>query len=206
MLPSTCFSSSELQMFEILLGTLVLCMFIYSPPKFNKKFLNEFPDFVAGIVLNFDCILKPLKNFKPLFKDFLNLIDSFYRRGIVCPLTRRATLWTWIYHMVWMCVQPKYVNCTFLFTLTLPCPPAKECAQARSRGALNSSVLKLKLTVIALTDLFNVTCLGILDSITSLRTTHTKSTNSPWLNETTHMLRRAERKGKRIDCIFLYRY
>lgn len=57
---------------------------IYRPPKYDTDFINDFSDFLSGIMLNYDRILI-IGNFnnnvccptKPLVKDFLHLIDSF---------------------------------------------------------------------------------------------------------------------------------
>lgn len=57
---------------------------IYRPPKYNKDFINDFSDFLSGIVPNYDRILI-IGDFnthvccptKPLVKDLLNCIDSF---------------------------------------------------------------------------------------------------------------------------------
>ena len=62
----------------------MLCAVVYRPPKYNKDFLNDFSDFLAGIMPQYDRVLL-VGDFnihvccpdKPLVKDFLSLIDSF---------------------------------------------------------------------------------------------------------------------------------
>ncbi len=81
---SSSFSSFEVTLFEVGHSDPVLCTVIYRPPKYNKDFVNDFSDFLAGIMPNYDrvlivgdfniCVCCPDK---PLVKDFLSLIDSF---------------------------------------------------------------------------------------------------------------------------------
>lgn len=76
----------------------VLCAVIYRPPKYNKDFLNEFSDFLAGIMPNYDHVLF-VGDFnihvccpeKPLVKDFFSLIDSFNLVQCVWSHTRTRT-------------------------------------------------------------------------------------------------------------------
>lgn len=61
-----------------------MCALIYRPPKFNKHFIQQFTEFVSGLLCNYDCFLV-LGDFNvhvccpsdPLVKDFLNLVESF---------------------------------------------------------------------------------------------------------------------------------
>lgn len=79
----TC-NSFELQLFETNFPATVLCAVVYRPPKYNKNFIQDFAEFVAGIALKYDRFLI-IGDFnihvccesKPLVKDFLSLIDSF---------------------------------------------------------------------------------------------------------------------------------
>lgn len=54
---SDSFSSLELETFVINLNFPVLCALIYRPPKFNKDFIQDFSDFVVGLILNYDYFL-----------------------------------------------------------------------------------------------------------------------------------------------------
>lgn len=42
-------NSFELQLFETNFSTTVLCAVVYRPPKYNKNFIQEFAEFVAGL-------------------------------------------------------------------------------------------------------------------------------------------------------------
>lgn len=78
------YSSFELNLVKLDLSQPVMCTVIQQPPKYNKDFINDFSDFLAGILQKHDTVLF-IKDFnihaccptKPLVKDFLNLIDSF---------------------------------------------------------------------------------------------------------------------------------
>ena len=48
------YSSFELQLFELNASSPVLCAVVYCPPKFNKDFMQEFAEFIAGISINYD--------------------------------------------------------------------------------------------------------------------------------------------------------
>ncbi len=62
----------------------MLCTVIYRPTKFNKDFIQDFSNFVAELILNFDRSLiigdfniHVCCDSRPLVKDFINLKDSF---------------------------------------------------------------------------------------------------------------------------------
>ena len=49
------YSSFELQLFELnASSSSTLCAVVYRPPKFNKDFMQDFADFIAGLRLNYD--------------------------------------------------------------------------------------------------------------------------------------------------------
>ncbi|KAL6464601.1 hypothetical protein MHYP_G00269180 [Metynnis hypsauchen] len=81
---STSISSFEITLFEVGRSDPVLCAVIYRSPKYNKDFINDFSEFLAGLMPNYDRVLI-VGDFnihvccpeKPLVKDFLNIIDSF---------------------------------------------------------------------------------------------------------------------------------
>lgn len=84
-LQADAYSTFELQLFQIKVQTgFLVCALIYRPPKFNKNFIQQFAEFVSGLLCNYDCFLI-LGDFNvhvcypsdPLVKDFLNLIESF---------------------------------------------------------------------------------------------------------------------------------
>ena len=50
-------SSFELQLFETNFPMTVLWAVVYRPPKFNKDFIQDFADFVAGFALKYDRFL-----------------------------------------------------------------------------------------------------------------------------------------------------
>lgn len=79
------YSAFEFQLIQIKVQTgSLVCALIYRPPKFNKHFIQQFTEFVSGLLCNYDCFLV-LGDFNvhvccpsdPLVKDFLNLVESF---------------------------------------------------------------------------------------------------------------------------------
>ncbi len=83
-LPLMSFSSFELSMFELGRSDPVLCTVLYRPPKYNRDFIKDLSDFLAGVMTNYDRILcvgvfnvKVSCPSKPLAKDFTDLIDAF---------------------------------------------------------------------------------------------------------------------------------
>ncbi len=51
---SAYYSSFELSVFELNLFYSVLCAVVYRPPKYNKDFISDFSDFLAGIMPKYD--------------------------------------------------------------------------------------------------------------------------------------------------------
>lgn len=79
------YSSSELNIFELVRLHPMLCAVIYRPcpPKYNKDFINDFSDFLAGIMPKYDvivgdCNIHVCCPSKPLVKDFFNKV-FFYK-------------------------------------------------------------------------------------------------------------------------------
>lgn len=71
------------------------------PPKFNKDFIQDFADFVAGIALKYDRFLivgdfniHVCCESRPMSKDFLDLIDSFSLTQSVTGPTKKDICWT----------------------------------------------------------------------------------------------------------------
>lgn len=92
---SDSFSSFELQTFVMNLNLPVLCVLIYSPPKLNMDFIQDFSDFVAGLTLSYDRFLivgdfniHVCCESRPLVNEFLNLADSFNLTQSVAGPTR----------------------------------------------------------------------------------------------------------------------
>lgn len=82
LLLSDLYSSFELNMFELDRSHLVLCAVVYRP-KYNKDFISDFSDFLAGIMPKYDWDLivwdfniHVCCHIKLLVKGCLNLIDS----------------------------------------------------------------------------------------------------------------------------------
>lgn len=134
-MPFDSYPSFELQLFEIHLKLPVLCALIYRPPKFNKDFIQDFSDFVAGFILIFDCFLI-IGDFnihvwcesRPLVKDFLNLIDSFnLTQSVTAPMHEKGhTLDLVLSHGLNVCIREICDtrisdHLPVLFTVTLPC-------------------------------------------------------------------------------------
>ena len=82
--PVTTYACFELQLFELNPASPILCSVVYRPPKCNKDFINDFSDFLSGIMVKYDRVLisgdfnvHVCCESKPLVRDFLNLLDSF---------------------------------------------------------------------------------------------------------------------------------
>ena len=78
------FSSFELSLFELRRSDPVLCAVIYRPPKYNKDFIEDFSEFLGGVLSKYDKLLivgdlnvHVCCISKPLAKDFLDVLDSF---------------------------------------------------------------------------------------------------------------------------------
>lgn len=77
------YSSFELQLLELKLPLSVFV--VYRPPKYNKDFIDDFADFLSGIVVywyNHILICCGFNSHEcceslPVVRDFLSLIDSF---------------------------------------------------------------------------------------------------------------------------------
>ncbi len=124
------------------------CAVIYQPPKYNKDFINDFFDFLAGIMPKYNRVLV-VGDFdihvccptKPLVKDFLNLTDSFNLvRSVTGPTQEHGhTL-----DLVLSCGLP-VGNAVFsdhmpvLFEISLPCHIVILCAPARCCPMFNPS-------------------------------------------------------------------
>ncbi|KAI2646105.1 RNA-directed DNA polymerase from mobile element jockey [Labeo rohita] len=220
------YNSFELQLFETNFPATVLCAVVYRPPKYNKNFIQDFADFVAGIALNYDRFLivgdfniHVCCESKPLAKDFLSLIDSFnlmqsvtgptHEKGHTLDLVLSYGLCITVSEICDTCISD---HLPVLFTAVVPNSGISTCDSARSVRAINpltasqfSSAFKnsllyncddCDLSVEEFTVLFDSTCTEILDSVAPLKKKRPKE-SEPWLNETTHSLRRASRVAER---------
>ena len=217
--PPRTFSSFELQLFEICVqsNAPVLCALIYRPPKFNKDFMMDFSDFVAGILLKYhhflivgDFNIHVCCDSKPFVKDFLRAIDSFNLVQFVTGPTHEKghTLDLVLSHGLNVCIQDLCStqisdHLPVLFSLKLPRAPAKPCALTRTRHVIKSSTTEefskafglvstpdLSSSVEDATSMFNSACTAILDFLAPLKTQTSKSASEPWLNDSTRALRR----------------
>ncbi len=221
------YSSFELQLFEINFPATVLCAVVYRPPKYNKNFIQDFADFVAGITLIYDRFLI-MGDFnihvccesKPLVKEFLSLVDSFNLTQSVTGPTHEKGHTLDLVLSCGLCITINEICDTgisdhlpVLFTVVVPNSEISTCAASRSFRAINpltasqfSSVFKdsllynlddCDLSVEEFTVLFDCICTEILDSVAPLRKKHPKVVSEPWLNDTTRSLRRACRVAER---------
>ena len=83
-LPPLSFPSFELSLFELRRSDPILCAVIYRPPKYNKDFIKDFSDLLAGVRIKYDKILitgdlnvHVCCMAKPLAKEFLDVLDAF---------------------------------------------------------------------------------------------------------------------------------
>ncbi|XP_056586108.1 uncharacterized protein LOC130407337 isoform X1 [Triplophysa dalaica] len=221
------FNSFELQLFETHFPATVLCAVVYRPPKYNKNFIQDFADFVAGIVLKYDRFLI-IGDFnihvccesKPLVKDFLSLIESFnltqsvtgptHEKGHTLDLVLSYGLCITISEICDTCISD---HLPVLFTVVVPNPGFSTRASTRSVRAINPSTaaqFSSTYKVLFLNNLddcgvgleefmvlFDCICTEILDSVAPLRKKRSKVLSEPWLNDTTRSLRRACRVAER---------
>ena len=225
--PSNSFSSFELQLFEIHVQPPVLCAVIYRPPKFNKDFIQDFYDFVAGIVLNTEHLLiigdfniHVCCDSRPLVKDFLNLIDSFnLKQSVTAPTHEKGHTLDLVLSLGLnvciseICDVPISDHLPVMFTLTLPGAQASTRAPARRLRALNPltasqfSVAFIdsmpptsdleNISAEEILSSFNSTCSNILDLIAPFKDRRPKPVTEPWLNDYTRTLRRTCRRAER---------
>ena len=150
---SDTFSSFELQLFEINFPLPVLCAVVYRPPKLNEDFIQDFADFLAGIVVKCDRFLV-VGDFnvhvccetKPLVRDFLDLIDSFNLTQSVCGPTHEKghTLdlvlsFGLTVNISEICETRISDDLPILFNITAPCLKTETSAPARRLRAINSA-------------------------------------------------------------------
>lgn len=132
-------SSFELQTFVINLNFPVLCALICRPPQFNKDFIQDFSDFVAGLILNYDYFLiagdfniHVCCESRPLVNEFLNLVDSFnltqsvsgptHEKGHTLDLVLSFSLSVCVSEICDMRISDHF---PVLFNVTLPCSQVK---------------------------------------------------------------------------------
>ncbi len=120
----------------------VLCAVVYRPPKYNKNFIQDFADLLAGIALKYDRFLI-IGDFnihvccesKPLVKEFLSLIDSFnLTQSVTGPTHEKGHTCC---RMVYVLLSVKYVtgisdHLPVLFTAVVLTLESSSCASARS--------------------------------------------------------------------------
>ncbi|KAI2645456.1 RNA-directed DNA polymerase from mobile element jockey [Labeo rohita] len=190
------YNSFELQLFETNFPTTVLCAVVYRPPKYNKNFIQDFADFVAGIALNYDRFL-------------ISVTGPTHEKGHTLDLVLSYGLCITVSEICDTCISD---HLPVLFTAVVPNSGISTCASARSvrainpltasqfSGAFKNSLLYNRdgcdLSVEEFTVLFDYTT-EILDSVAPLKKNRPKVQSEPWLNETTHSLRRASRVAER---------
>ncbi len=145
------YSSFELQLFEINFPATVLCAVVYRPPKYNKNFIQDFADFVAGITLVYDRFLI-MGDFnihvccesKPLVKEFLSLVDSFNLTQSVTGPTHEKGHTLDLVLSCGLCITINEICDTgisdhlpVLFTVVVPNSEISTCASSRSFRAIN---------------------------------------------------------------------
>lgn len=171
----------------------VLCVGVYSPPKFNKDFIQDFADCVVGVVLNYDRLfivgdynIHVCFEARPLVRDLL-ILNSFNLTQSVTCLTHGKGHTLDLVLSLGLCVAISGVCDTcisdhlpVLCTVTVSSPDVSTCAPACRQHAINpltasqfsaaSEDIVLytldvsDLSADNLTTLFNCTCTEILDS------------------------------------------
>uniref|UniRef100_A0A3B5PWL6 Reverse transcriptase domain-containing protein n=3 Tax=Xiphophorus maculatus TaxID=8083 RepID=A0A3B5PWL6_XIPMA len=220
------FCSFELQAFELKLTEPILCVVIYRPPKFNKDFIHEFSELLAGIAVEHDRILI-IGDFnihiccpdKPLVKDFLDLIDSFdFIQSVVGPTHSKGhTQDLVLSHGLCLDTIEIFQTCIsdhfpVLFSIKISPPVVTSnvkpllCRTINSDTALQLNAILAPTTfptdnldIEALVTNFNNICSNALNTVAPLKikSTTRKKVLEPWLNETTRALRRECRRAER---------
>lgn len=223
---SSSISSFEVTLFEVGRSDPVLCAVIYRPPKYNKDFVNDFSDFLAGLMPNYDRVLI-VGDFnihvccpdKPLVKDFLNIIDSFNLVQCVSGPTHEHghTLDLVLSHglsvsNVEICDSGFSDHMSVLFDVVLYHAAVKSCAPARLCRSFNPSTAvqfstafdQLCSTPVSasvhteeLSSWFNQSCRTILDSVAPLKIRQPKVKPEPWFNARAREARRECRRAER---------
>ena len=220
LLLSSSFTSFELSLFELGRSHTVLCAVVYRPPKYNKDFLNNFSDYLAEIMPKYDSVLI-VGDFnvhvccpdKPMAKDFLNLIILILYNLCLDPLKSTDTHLTLFYHMVCPLLIKDKKICDSVFSDHMPvlfeAALARRCCIINPSTAFQSSVAFSQNSIIPesvcsteeLSSWFHSTCQTVLDTVAPLKSRQPKTKSEPWLNDTTHAVRRecrrAERKWKK---------
>lgn len=124
---------------------------VVSSTKLNKDFMQDFADFLAGIMLKYDRFLivgdysiHVCCQTRPLVKDFLNLIDSFnLTQSVTGPTHEKGhTLDLVLSYGLCVCISEICDTCIsdhlpLLFTATVPCSRVTTCAPARHLPPFN---------------------------------------------------------------------
>ena len=225
-LTGSSFSSFEVLLFEVGRSDPVLCAIIYRPPKYNKDFLNDFSNFLAGIIPTYNRILIA-GDFnihvccadKPLVKDFLNLIDSFnlvqcvsgptHEHGHTLDLILTGGLSVSnieIEDNIFSDHRPVIFNVSFLCPVFNARASTRRCRvfNSRSAGQFSEAFNQLcippsfsSMDTEEISSWFNSSCQGILDSIAPLKTVHRREKPEPWFNDATRAARKECRRAER---------
>lgn len=156
---------------------------------------------------------------KPMVGDFVNILESFNLTQFVsCPTHDKGHILDLVLsfglNVSVTEIGGSHISdhLPVLFTVTLPCSYVKQNIPACQRRSINSltaarfssafdameaDLLSVDYAVNELTDLFEVTCMEILDSVAPFKARRPKQNEEPWLNEGTRALRRKCRQAER---------
>ncbi len=223
---SSSFSSFEVTLFEVGRSDPVLCTVIYRPPKYNKDSVNDFSDFLAGIMPDYDRVLI-VEDFnihvccpdKPLVKDFLSLIDSFNLvQWVSGPTHEHGHTLDVVYSQglsvfnLEICDNVVSDHMPVLFDVGFSCAAVKSCAPARhcrifnpfTAGQFSAAFDQLSVPSDStsvdteeLSSWFHSSCQTILDSVAPSKIMQPKAKPEPWFSDRTRAARREFRKPER---------
>ncbi|KAL6459500.1 hypothetical protein MHYP_G00329720 [Metynnis hypsauchen] len=223
---TTSISSFEVTLFEVGRSDPVLCAVIYRPPKYNKDFINDFSEFLAGLMPNYDRVLI-VGDFnihvccpeKPLVTDFLNIIDSFnFVQCVFGPTHEHGhTLDLVLSHglsvlNIEICDSGFSDHMPVLVDVVLSSAAVKSCAPARlcrrfnpfTAGLFSAAFDQLcpppdsaSVDTEKLSSWFYSSCRNILDSVAPLRSIQPKVKPEPWFNDRARAAKRECRKAER---------
>ena len=147
------FASFELQLFELILSSPVLCAAVYRPPKLNKDFLNDFADFLSEVMVKYDYVLicgdfniHVCCESKPMAGDFASLLDSFsLRQSVTDPTHEKGHILDLVISFGLkvtvneICAMSVSDHSPILFTAFAPCSAHTRAVSKRLSRAINPS-------------------------------------------------------------------
>lgn len=225
-LPMDTYSSFEAQLLKIEMMIPVFCVLVYRPPKFNKDFIQQFSDFLSGLVSRGDrlliigdfnihvcCPSKPLVNDFLLLTESLNLVqyvtDPTHNKGHTLDLVFSYGFSVFNLEILDSGISDHY---SLIFESVFTCPRPTYVQPSYKLRSIHSSTANLfsefyqmyfsndvsiGLDTESLVEAFNESCTFTLDNVAPFKFRRIKSVSQPWLNDETRALRQECRIAER---------